>query len=365
MAFERNYFERNNIHQMQGYASGEQPEDGRTIKLNTNENPYPPAPAVTAVIRDFNPGELRRYPPPTANAFRDAAASLHGISRDNLIATRGGDELLRLVMTTFCDPGELIAMTAPTYSLYPVLAQIQDCPIMQIPLDDDWQLAADFCAQVNQAGAKLTLIVNPHAPTGQLLDRQTIAELAASLDSLLLIDEAYVDFVDPALAHNCLDLVHEFDNLIFLRTLSKGYSLAGLRFGYGVANAGLIKPMLEKTRDSYNLDLLSQKIATAALQAQEHARHSWQQVRAERQRLQVALQNLGLSGPSSQANFLLTTIPASTGTSAAALYQGLKDQGILVRYFNQSRLTDKLRITVGTAAENDALLAALTTLLKP
>ena len=359
-----NFFERRNIHQMQGYASGEQPQDHSTIKLNTNENPYPPAPAVAQVISDFNPLELRRYPPPTANAFRDVAASLHGVSRDNLVATRGGDELLRLVISTFCDPGELIAMTAPTYSLYPVLAQIQDCPIMQIPLDDQWQLAPDFCAQVNQAGAKLTLIVNPHAPTGQLLDRQRIAELATNLDSLLLIDEAYVDFVDPSLAHNCLDLVHEFDNLIFLRTLSKGYSLAGLRFGYGVAAAGLIKPMLEKTRDSYNLDLLSQKIATAALQAQAHARHSWQQVREERQRLGVALQNLGLPGPSSQANFLLVSVPASTGSSAAALYQGLKDRGILVRYFDQPRLTDKLRITVGSASENDALLAALAALLK-
>ena len=173
-----------------------------------------------------------------------------------------------------------------------------------------------------------------------------------------------MDFVDPSLAHNCIDLVHEFDNLIFLRTLSKGYSLAGLRFGYGVAAAGLIKPMLEKTRDSYNLDLLSQKIATAALQAQAHARHSWQQVREERQRLGVALQNLGLPGPSSQANFLLVSVPASTGSSAAALYQGLKDRGILVRYFDQPRLTDKLRITVGSASENDALLAALAALLK-
>ncbi len=356
-------FERNNIQRMQGYASGEQPEDARTIKLNTNENPYPPTPAVQRVIQDFDPAALRRYPPPTADAFRDVAAALHGVASNNIIATRGGDELLRLIITTFVDPGQLIAMTAPTYSLYPVLAQIQDCPILQVPLQPDWALAVNFCNQVNDAGAALTLIVNPHAPTGHLLDAATIASMAAQLNSVLLIDEAYVDFVDPSLQHDCLDLVNQFDNLLFLRTLSKGYSLAGLRFGYGIGAESLITPMLEKTRDSYNLDLLSQKIATAALQDQEHARFSWQQVRAERQRLSEALAAIGLTSSASQANFLLVQIPAAMGISAAALYQGLKQRHILVRYFDQPRLDDKLRITIGTSDENAQLLKNLKELL--
>ena len=356
-------FERNNIQRMQGYASGEQPEDARTIKLNTNENPYPPTPAVQRVIQDFDPVALRRYPPPTADAFRDVAAALHGVASNNIIATRGGDELLRLIITTFVDPGQLIAMTAPTYSLYPVLAQIQDCPILQVPLQPDWALAVNFCNQVNDAGAALTLIVNPHAPTGHLLDAATITSMAAQLNSVLLIDEAYVDFVDPSLQHDCLDLVNQFDNLLFLRTLSKGYSLAGLRFGYGIGAESLITPMLEKTRDSYNLDLLSQKIATAALQDQEHARFSWQQVRAERQRLSEALAAIGLTSSASQANFLLVQIPAAMGISAAALYQGLKQRHILVRYFDQPRLDDKLRITIGTSDENAQLLKNLKELL--
>jgi histidinol-phosphate aminotransferase len=356
-------FERDNIQRMQGYASGEQPEDARTIKLNTNENPYPPAPAVNRVIQDFDPVALRRYPPPTADTFRDVAAALHGVSRSNIIATRGGDELLRLIITTFVDPGRLIAMTAPTYSLYPVLAQIQDCPILQIPLQTDWSLPSNFCQQANEAGAALTLIVNPHAPTGHLLDAATIASMAAQLDSVLLIDEAYIDFVDPSLQHDCLDLVHQFDNLLFLRTLSKGYSLAGLRFGYGIGTASLITPMLEKTRDSYNLDLLSQKIATAALLDQDHARQSWQQVRLERQRLSEALLAMDLTSAPSQANFLLVNVPVTIGISAASLYLGLKQKHILVRYFDQPRLDDKLRITIGTRAENDQLLEALTQLL--
>jgi histidinol-phosphate aminotransferase len=352
-------FERDNIRRMQGYASGEQPDDDRTVKLNTNESPYPPAPAVQDVLNRFDPASLRRYPPPTANAFRDIAAKLHDVQRDNLIATRGGDELLRLLITTFVDQGEYIAMSSPTYSLYPVLAQIQDCPILQIPLEDDWGLAADFCQQVNAKNTKLTLIVNPHAPSGHLLNRDQIAHLAANLDSVLLIDEAYIDFVDPDLNHDCLSLIQKFDNLVFLRTLSKGYGLAGLRFGYGIGTASLIQPMLEKTRDSYNLDLLSQTIACAALQAQNYAQNTWQQVRAERQRMDIALHEMGLTPAASQANFLLAQIPASSEIDAASLYLALKGDGILVRYFDQPRLCDKLRLTIGTREENDQLLACL------
>jgi histidinol-phosphate aminotransferase len=352
-------FERDNIRRMQGYASGEQPDDDRTIKLNTNESPYPPAPAVQDVLNSFDPASLRRYPPPTANAFRDIAATLHGVERENLIATRGGDELLRLLITTFVDPGQHIAMSSPTYSLYPVLAQIQDCPILQIPLGDDWGLAEDFCQQVNAQNAKLTLIVNPHAPSGRLMHRDQIAYLAANLDSVLLVDEAYIDFVDPHLNHNCLSLIQQFDNLVFLRTLSKGYGLAGLRFGYGIATATLIQPMLEKTRDSYNLDLLSQTIAGAALQAQSYAQYTWQQVRLERQRMIVALQHMGLTSADSQANFLLTQVPPNRALNAANLYLALKADGILVRYFDQPRLNDKLRLTIGTPNENDQLLACL------
>ena len=160
-------YERENIRRMAGYASGEQPEDPRTIKLNTNENPYPASPAVNRVLGGLDAAILRRYPPATSLAFREAAARLHGVNPDNIIATRGGDELLRLVITTFVDPGEKIGMTDPSYSLYPVLAQIQDCDMVRIPLDDDWSVPPNFARQLNDAGVKLTFIVNPHAPHGQ------------------------------------------------------------------------------------------------------------------------------------------------------------------------------------------------------
>ena len=351
-------FERDNIAAMQGYASGEQPADPNTIKLNTNENPWPASPAVDTVLRSITGADLRRYPPPLANDFRDLAAGFHGLTRDHFIATRGGDELLRLVITTFVDPGEVIAMTDPTYSLYPVLARVQDARTFAAPLEQDWSIPDDFAVQANAAGAKLTFVVNPHAPSGHLVSADWLATLARALDGLLLVDEAYVDFIDPELGYNATPLVRELDNVIFLRTLSKGYSLAGLRFGYGIAAPELIAPMLGKTRDSYNLDYISQKIATAALADNDWARETWRKVRDERARLLTQLAELGLEVLPSQANFLLARVPPELGR-AEAVYESLKQAGVLVRYFNQPRLADKLRISIGTPAENDRLLAEL------
>ncbi len=350
-------FERNNIRRMAGYASGEQPDDELTIKLNTNENPYPPSPKVNEVLSQFNPESLRRYPPATALAFRKSAAELHGLKPENVIATRGGDELLRLVITTFVDPGEKIGMTDPTYSLYPVLAQVQNCPIVEVPLLDDWTLPGEFARRMNEAQVKLTFLVNPHAPTGGLLPIGLVSKLAAELDSILLLDEAYIDFVDHG--YQTSQLIKQHDNLVILRTLSKGYSLAGLRFGYGLADPALIQPMLNKTRDSYNLDVVSQLIAEAAISDQAYARGNWEKVVTERNRLQEELHALGLACADSQANFLLVTLPGSFNTTAADLYQNLKERHILVRHFNTERLNDKLRISVGTRAENDQLLSTL------
>ena len=356
-------YERDNIAKMQGYASGEQPGDPSTIKLNTNENPWPPSPVVQQALDGILASDLRRYPPPTADGFRQLAASRHGLALDNIIATRGGDELLRLVLTTFVDPGETIAVTDPTYSLYPVLAAIQNCHTARIPLEEDWSLPVDFASRVNATGAKLTLLVNPHAPSGALVDAATLRTIAGNIQGLLLIDEAYIDFVDPALGHDCTDLVRDLDNVIILRTLSKGYSLAGLRFGYGMGAAGLIRPMLEKTRDSYNLDFISQKLAEAALGDIEWARDTWQRVREARQVLAGQLATLGWTVYPSQTNFLLATVPGHPG--AEATYQALKAAGVLVRYFNQPRLTDKLRISIGTPDENARLLSALRSIFTP
>ncbi|MBV1879426.1 MAG: histidinol-phosphate transaminase [Pseudomonadales bacterium] len=352
-------FERPNIQQMTGYAAGEQPQDEKTIKLNTNENPYPPSPVVDETIKRFTATSLRRYPPPTAAKFRSIAAKLHQVEENNIIATRGGDELLRLVITTFVDPGETIAMSEPTYSLYPVLAQIHNCPILKVPLEANWALNKDFIKKTNQAQAKLVLVVNPHAPSGHLLEPAEIKQLAELSNSVVLIDEAYVDFIDPARQYDCLSLVKEYNNLIFLRTLSKGYSLAGLRFGYGIGHETLISPIMNKTRDSYNLDLFSQQIATAALSDQNYASQTWHKVREQKQKLDQALITLGIKSAPSEANFLLATLNADLPMTAQQVYVALKQQHILVRYFDAPGLQDKLRITIGTAEENDQLISTI------
>ena len=352
-------YERDNIRRMHGYASGEQPDGDDVIKLNTNENPYPPSPAVEAALKSFDARSLRRYPQPTADRFRALAAERHGISIDRIIVTNGGDELLRMAFTTFLNGDDVFGTTDPSYSLYSVLAQIQSCRIKALPLTDDWDLPRDFAQQMNDVGARLVCIVNPHAPTGLLLDADVIGNIANELDGVLLVDEAYVDFVDPSLRHDIVNMVRAFDNVLLLRTLSKGYSLAGLRFGYGIGSPNLIEPMLTKTRDSYNIDAIAQSVACAGFGDLDYAESTWSAVRSERRRLRDALRSRGFDVPPSQTNFLLATVPIESADAAAILYAALKVRGILVRYFDAARLDDKLRISIGDPEQNDRLLATL------
>ncbi len=354
-------YERSNIKAMQGYASGEQPDSADVIKLNTNENPFPPSPAVAAALAAIQVESLRRYPPPTAALLRDKLAACHGVDRDNIIVTNGGDELLRLVIATFVEVHQSIAVAEPSYSLYEVLAKAHGCGMLRFDLEADWSLPADFARQLNDSGAKLCLVVNPHAPSGHLTPVMELRALAAAFKGVLVIDEAYIDFVDPALGHDCLPLIAEFDNVLLLRTFSKGYSLAGLRMAYGLGSRTLVDPMQYKTKDSYNTDYIAQVLAGAAIDSRDYAAETWRHVREARESMAKALAGMGLCSPPSQSNFLLVTVPPSH--SAEALYQALKQRGILVRYFKLPRLDDKLRITIGTTEENQRLLKALQEIL--
>jgi histidinol-phosphate aminotransferase len=343
---------------MQGYTPGEQPASPRAIKLNTNENPYPPCDAVMGALQQVPAEALRRYPPPHADAFRAVAAAVHGVGEDQILAVNGGDELLRLAITTFVEPGRPIGMLEPSYSLYPVLAGIHGSPVVALAADTERILPEDFAARLNAQGVQLTFVVSPHAPSGRLIEIPALTALAEALHGVLLIDEAYVDFVDPALTHDAVALVKRFDNVLLLRTLSKGYSLAGLRFGYGIGASGLIEPMRTRTRDSYNVDAIAQRLACIALSERRAAALTWEKVRAERVRVRKALLDLGCAVPESQSNFLLATLP-----TAREAYARLAAQEIFVRYFDQEGLRDKLRITIGTPDQNDALLEALARIL--
>lgn len=355
-------YERENIEHLEPYVPGEQPQTARVVKLNTNENPYPPAPGVLEAIRRIDGESLRRYPPPRAQRFRQLAGEVHGLEADQVIATNGADELLRLAVTVFATPGRGVGgvgSTEPTYSLYPVLAEIQDANYMTVRLGDDFSLPGDLAEQLNEADCNLAFVVSPHAPSGRLFGVEELGRIAARFSGVLVIDEAYVNFA----ASDALALIRgrgAARNVVILRSLSKGYSLAGLRFGYGLGHRDLIAA-LDKARDSYNMNIAAQTGAIAALENREYAATTWQKVIAERARLAAALDRMGYFVYPSETNFLLVVPPTTAG--AVNVYESLKKSGIFVRYFDQDRLRDKLRITVGTEAQNNALIEALAELL--
>jgi histidinol-phosphate aminotransferase len=334
---------------MQGYTPGEQPGAGeRVVKLNTNENPFAPSDKVMQAIAQVEPEMLRRYPDPMANRFRAAAAKVLGVAPDMILAGNGSDDILTIATRTFVRPGGVLACPEPTYSLYPVLARLEEARYVPVPWDKDWALPTEALVDTK---ADAIYLANPNAPSGTFVSPLKVEELARHFPGLVLIDEAYVDFADD----NCLTLVREYPNVVISRTLSKAYSLAGLRFGYAIAQPHVIEQMV-KVKDSYNVDAISVVAATAAIQDQEYAQRTWEFVRSERQRLSSELTQLGWTVAKSQANFILATAPNGRGKDT---YLGLKQQGILVRYFDKPGLTDKIRITVGQSQENNALLAGI------
>lgn len=345
------YF-RENIEKAEGYEPGFQPKDSAVVKLNTNENPYPPTPAVLKVLSEISPEQLRRYPDPKGNAFRRAAAEVNGVSPDYIMCCNGGDELLKMAFQGFCDENRPVAYPVPTYSLYPVLARLQNCKAIEIPFDKEFNLPAKLAG----TGAALTVVCNPNAPSGSFINVDELASLADETSGILLIDEAYVDFAEK----NCSALAKDFDNVIILRSMSKGYSLAGIRFGYAIARPDLITGLL-KLKDSYNVDAVAIAIATAAILDQSYFRKTVEKVKTERKRLTKQLRILGLDVPDSSSNFVLAKCK---DRSASDIYEKLTQRNIFVRYFAYPRLEDKLRITIGTAEQNDKLLSVLKEILQ-
>jgi histidinol-phosphate aminotransferase len=358
-------YERDNIRRMAAYQWGEQPDSNNILKLNTNENPFPPTPGVKEALERFDVDRLRRYPQPTADEMRRLLAEYHDLAPENFVVTNGGDEGLRLAIATFVDPGTCLGAAEPSYSLMPVLAEIHGARMISIPLGDAWEIPRNFAHDLNEAGANLACVVNPHAPSGTLTDVDQISQIANDFNGVLLVDEAYVDFVDPALRYDLLRLVNAFDNLLVLRSFSKGYSLAGLRLGYLAGAPSLISPLINKTRDSYNVDQISQILGEAAIRDQEHAAENWREVRMARRQLREELITLGFQVNTSQANFLLAEVPLDFSVNAQSIYLALKRENILVRFFDTPLMEDKLRISVGTSSQNARLLSALQAILGP
>jgi histidinol-phosphate aminotransferase len=257
-----------------------------------------------------------------------------------------------MAIRAFCDSKRSLAYPVPTYTLYPVLAQLEDCPIVEVPFDAEFNLPAKLA----KTGAALTIVCNPNAPSGTLVPVEEIASLADELKGrgVVLIDEAYVDF-SP---RSCIGLVKDLNNVIVLRTLSKGYSLAGLRFGYGIAQKDIIGGLM-KVKDSYNADGIAIEAATAAITDQTYFKANVEKVKAERTKVSAALRRMGLTAPESCTNFVFAQVK---GIAAKQVYERLAAQNIYVRYF--AGLPEHLRISIGSAEQNDRLLAALEQILQ-
>jgi histidinol-phosphate aminotransferase len=346
------YF-RPDIDRLVGYAPGEQPQAGKFIKLNTNENPYPASPAVARAIAAVAERGLSRYPDPLATGFRERAASVLGIDPESILCANGSDEILTLVTRAFVPQGDLLRLPYPSYILYKTLAQIQGAHSEEVLFGRDWTLSDSFAAPKD--GLRLAFLPNPNSPSGTLISPARVLELADQMPCPLVLDEAYVDFAST----NCLALVARNEKIMVSRTLSKSYALAGLRFGFLVAQPHMIAG-LRKVKDSYNCDALSIAAATAAIDDQQWLAENRAKILATRGRLTDRLRALGFAAVASEANFVWAP---HTQLPVKPMYEQLKQKHVLVRYMDYQGWGDGLRISVGTDDQIDACLALLETMV--
>lgn len=338
---------RPNIEAMQPYMPGEQPGDGGFVKLNTNENPYPPSPEVVKALLGEAWGALNKYPDPMANAVRDRLASRFALARKNFLIGNGGDDILTIVTRCLVGEGDAVAYPGPTYILYKTLAELQAAETLQVPFGKGFTIPDGLLGN----SARLTFLANPNSPSGTAVPAAEVERLAKSLDGVLLVDEAYADFADDT----CMDLVGSLPNLCILRSFSKSFSLAGMRIGYLAGPEDLMGQFV-KAKDSYNVNRLSIAAAAAALDDYDYMLANVEKVRRTRAKLCEALDSLNFETMPSQANFVWTRAPSP---GAKAFFEGLTSRKILVRYWDRPGLSEYLRITVGTPREIEALLAAV------
>ena len=350
-------FFRTEIEAMAGYQPGEQPVAGGYLKLNTNENPYPASPRVTLAVRGLlerrsgQPHEplLERYPDATAEPFRSKASQVLGVPDDWILCGNGSDEILTILTRAMVGPGELLRLPYPSYILYKTLAEIQGARSEQIRFRTDWTLSDDFCRP--REDLRLVFLPNPNSPSGTMISPERILEMARRLPCPLVVDEAYADFAEA----NCLELVSRCEKIMVTRSLSKSYALAGLRFGYVVAQPHLIE-QLSKVKDSYNCDSLSIAAATAAIGDREWLAENRAKILATRRRLIDDMREMGFSAPDSQANFAWCT---HADQPLKPLFDELRRRNILVRYMDYPLWGDGLRISVGTDGQIDECLTQL------
>ncbi len=339
------------IERLKAYEPGRQPRDGqRVVKLNTNENPYPPSPWVEEALREETDA-LRLYPDPGSRRLRETAASLYGVAPEQVLCGNGSDEILGILLRTFTSPGDPIGYYEPSYSYYKTLGSIHALDLVPTPLGAH-PLEPPL---PERRDLRAFFLTNPNSPMGFSLRPEFVARLGKHLNGILVVDEAYADFA----RWNCLSLVKELPNVVITRSLSKSYSLAGLRVGFVIGAERWIEQM-DKVRDHYNLNRLAQAAACVALRDQRHFQDTRNRVLRTRERFVRALEGLGLETFPSEANFVFVRF--ATSETASNAFQKLTERGIYVRYFPLAGLDRGLRISIGTDSEMDRLLAELETL---
>ncbi len=341
---------------LEAYVPGEQPQDMQYVKLNTNESPYPPAPAVLEAAAAAETARLNLYPDPEGRALRQKLAEMYGVEAENVFLANGSDELLSFAFMAFCDGERPVAFPAVSYGFYPVYAQLYQVPCVQIPLREGFVLdPRDFCGL-----GKNIVIANPNAPTGRAISVRDIEEILRSEpDHVVLIDEAYIDFG----GESCVPLIKKYDNLLVCQTFSKFRSLAGGRLGYGLASKGLIDD-LEKIRystNSYNIDRLTMAVGIATLESNDYYLENSKRIQEVRAYTTEELSKLGFETIPSLANFIFTRCPKVDGGS---LYRELKARGVLVRHWDRPEIVDWCRVTIGTREQMDIFLDKVREILK-
>lgn len=340
-----------NVRRVEPYVPGEQPKRKDVIKLNTNECPYPPAPGVTQAMKEMDATSFRLYPDPDAKSLVHALAEFYGLKEEQIFVGVGSDDVLSMIFLTFFNSKKPILFPDITYSFYDVWADLYRIPYEQIPVDDEFNICLDDYRR--ECGG--IVIANPNAPTGISIGKEKMRSfIAEHRDVIVVVDEAYVDFG----GESCVDLVDEFDNLIVVQTFSKSRSMAGMRIGYAMAQEKLIRYLLDAkfSVNSYTMNRPTLQMGAESVKDEAYFRATTAKIVATRERMKKELAELGFSFTDSKTNFLFAT---HESIPAADIFAKLKEKGIYVRYWNKPRINNRLRITIGTDDEMDALKAAL------
>lgn len=333
------------------YIPGEQPRDKKYIKLNTNENPYPPSPRVLEAIKQAADGSLRLYPDPTCSELRETLAQCYNLKKEQVFVGNGSDELLAFSFLAFFNPGRPILFPDITYSFYPVYSDLFDIDYRLVPLDEEFSVPVEMFFEENGG----VILSNPNAPTGKFLHLESVEDiLKHNIDSVVIIDEAYVDFGGESAAK----FIKDYPNLLVIQTFSKSRSLAGLRSGYALGHQDLIEGLdrIKNSVNSYTLDRIALAGAVEAIKDEEYFQETRLKVIRTREWVSSQLTELGFKVIDSKANFVFISHPY---IHASVIFKELKDKGVLVRYFNKPRIDNFLRVSIGSDEEMSAFMRAI------